>query len=298
MSKYATLDEKKNGSLPEHVDEDDDIQSVSILSRASASVTRSRHRVVDDESLKEPLTATDTDDPFYVFREDLYRKLDLVEENLTEYLRIVHQTDTAVNTHALNDSKKQLKRHLKNAESTLKDVQMTISLVEQDRDKFSHITNGDLYDRKALVNTSQERLSRAKQDMHSTAVKSKLMEDERAKAMRRAALQDDGREQTAFIADSAARTSLLMQQQDETLDDLDEAVVRVGNMATSIHQEIGQQNKILNEMDDDLADAEEKLGVVMGKLGKLLKTKDKCQLGTILALIVTVIVLFFLVIYT
>lgn len=93
MSQYATLDEDKNGSLPEHVeeDDDDDIQSVSILSRASASVRQ--HRVVDEESLKEPLTTTATeDDPFYVFRQDLYRKLDLVEENLTEYLRIVHQT--------------------------------------------------------------------------------------------------------------------------------------------------------------------------------------------------------------
>jgi syntaxin 6 len=47
-----------------------------------------------------------------------------------------------------------------------------------------------------------------------------------------------------------------------------------------------------------LQDAEEKLGVVMGKLAKLLKTKDKCQLGTILALILTVLVLLFLVLYT
>jgi len=176
---------------------------------------------------------------------------------------------------------------------------MTISLVESQREKFAHISNSDLYDRKTLVHTSQERLSRAKQDMHSQSIKSKLLEDERAKVMRRTAEDsEDQKEQTAFIADSAARTFLLMQQQDETLEDLDEAVVRVGHMATSIHEEIGQQNKILEEMDDDLADAEEKLGVVMGKLGKLLKTKDKCQLGTILALIVTVIVLLFLVIYT
>ena len=134
-----------------------------------------------------------------------------------------------------------------------------------------------------------------------THPKSRLLEDERAKAMRRmiAPQEDDvlgGGD--PFVADSAARTSLLMQQQDETLDELDEAVVRVGNMATSIHEELNTQNKILNEMEDDLQDAEEKLGVVMGKLAKLLKTKDKCQLGTILALILTVLVLLFLVLYT
>lgn len=94
-SKYATLDEESGGALPsqeEHHEDildndDDDVQSVSILSR--------RSRVVDEESLHEPLTSSpqeDVDDPFHVFREDLYRKLDLVEEGLTEYLRIIHQT--------------------------------------------------------------------------------------------------------------------------------------------------------------------------------------------------------------
>lgn len=180
---------------------------------------------------------------------------------------------------------------------------MTVSLVETNREKFSHITNAELYDRKSLVETAQERLVRAKQDMTSSSVKSKLLQDERNKAMRRALSENNGdeqhqKEQTAFIADSAAKTSVLMQQQDETLDDLDEAVVRVGEMATTIHSELDEQNKMLSEMDEDLQDAEEKLGMVMGKLGKLLKTKDKCQLGTILALIVCVIVLFFLVIYT
>jgi hypothetical protein len=31
-------------------------------------------------------------DPFYVFREDLYRQLERVDEALAEYLRVVHQT--------------------------------------------------------------------------------------------------------------------------------------------------------------------------------------------------------------
>ena len=48
-------------------------------------------------------------------------------------------------------------------------------------------------------------------------------------------------------------------------------------MAGEIHEEIGHQNKMLSELDEDLADAEEKLGMVMGKLAKLLKTKNKCK---------------------
>ena len=39
-------------------------------------------------------------------------------------------------------------------------------------------------------------------------------------------------------------------------------------MAGNIHEELGQQNKMLNSLQDDLDDAEEKLGMVMGKLPK------------------------------
>ncbi len=90
----------------------------------------------------------------------------------------------------------------------------------------------------------------------------------------------------------------MMQQQDDTLDDLNQAVVRVGHMADTIHEEIGSQNNMLKSLEEDLADAEEQLGVVMGRLAKLLKTKNKCQLGLIVVLTLVVLVLFFLVLYT
>lgn len=180
---------------------------------------------------------------------------------------------------------------------------MTVQLVESDRDKFSHIDDKELYERTALVHTSRDRLLRAKQEMQSEAVKAKLLQDERAKAVRRAganvlgARTDAERENTALIVDSQARQSLLMQHQDETLDELESAVTRVNFMAGTIHEEVGQQNKILTEMEEDLSNVEEELGMVMGKLAKFLHTKDTWQLGTILCLLATVVVLFFLVVY-
>lgn len=259
-------------------------------------------------SLVEPLTKTTTasadsnDDPFYVFRADLSRKLETLDEYLAEYLRIVHQTDTAVNTLELKDAKKALKRGIKNAEATLKDVQMAVQVVENDRERFL-IDDDELYERKTLVQTSRDRIARTKSEISSQAVSAKLLADERAKALRRnnnnlGARTAAEQENTDMIMDSQARTSLLMQHQDETLDDLDAAVVRVGAMAESIHEEIGQQNKMLDEMEEDLADAEEQLGMVMGKLAKFLKTKDKWQLGTIVTLFFIMMVLLMLVLYT
>eukprot|EP00529_Nitzschia_sp_RCC80_P041707 CAMPEP_0113475054 /NCGR_PEP_ID=MMETSP0014_2-20120614/18916_1 /TAXON_ID=2857 /ORGANISM="Nitzschia sp." /LENGTH=285 /DNA_ID=CAMNT_0000367949 /DNA_START=268 /DNA_END=1122 /DNA_ORIENTATION=- /assembly_acc=CAM_ASM_000159 len=260
----------------------------------SISIASSRRRFRDKQSinseLSEPLTSLDggggDGDPYFVFRADLKKKLDMLDEQLAEYLRIVHETDTAVNTHEYKDAKKQLKRHLKNAESTLRDVNMTVQAVESDREKFSHIDDGQLYERKSLVDTSRGRIQDAKDEMNSQSVKDKLLRDERNKAARRSgdgtlgATTDAERRNTDFVLDNQAQTSLLMQQQDDTLDELGAAVTRVGEMAGNINEEIGHQNKMLEELDQDMTNVEEELGMVMGKLAKFLKTKDPWQLRT------------------
>lgn len=188
---------------------------------------------------------------------------------------------------------------------------MTVQLVESDRTKFSRIVDDkEFYERSALVRTSRDRLERAKAELQSPAVLAKLRQDERAKAMRRATTdaaaasavtmteQNQQHQQNAAASDSlAARQSLLMQHQDDTLDELSLAVTRVNFMADSIHEEIGQQNKMLTTMEEDLTNVEEELGMVMGKLAKFLKTKDSWQLGTIVCLLATTIVLFFFLVY-
>jgi syntaxin 6 len=208
-----------------------------------------------------------------------------------------------VNVHEYKEAKKQFKRHLKNAESTLKDVRMTVQAVESDREKFPHIDEPQLFERQSLVSTSLERIGKAKDEITSESVKLKLLEDERNKAIRRSgdgllgARNDDERRNTAFVLDNQAQTSLLMEQQDDTLDELGEAVVRVGEMAEVISEEIQQQNRMLDEFDEDLTNVEEELGMVMGKLAKFLKTKDRWQLRTIFLLVLIIVIMIFVLLY-
>lgn len=291
----------------------EDTSQLDSISVASSKRRFGRKRI--NSELSEPLTTSGSivdeelgssvaGDPYFVFRKDLQRKLELVDESLADFLRIVHETDTAVNTHEYKDSKRQLKRHIKNADSTLKDVQTTVQLVEAGRDKFPHIDDAQLFERQSLVRTSRERISKAKEEISSEGVKLKLLEDERNKAVRRSgdgllgARTDAERKNTSFVLDNQAQTSMLMEQQDETLDELGNAVSRVGEMAEGISEEIQQQNKMLDQLDEDLTNVEEELGMVMGKLAKFLKTKDKWQLRTILTLSLIVFILFFLVLYT
>ena len=282
---------------------------------------------IGNSSTKTPTNSATTtstfigeDDPFYMFRGDLTKKILLVDQELNTYTTLVHTTDTATNTHAIKDSKKQLKRHIKHAESTLSDLETTVRVVERQREKFPHIHDTEMESRREFVRESKSRINDSKQLMQGEEIKQKFLRDERALMERRRGGSggDTGRGGTLDLEQGNASTSttnnnyngsginseeqsesmLMMQQQDETLDDLDLAVTRVGYMAESIHEEIELQNKMLTDLEDDLADAEEQLGVVMGKLAKLLKTKSRCQIGLILILSLIVLVLFFLVLYT
>jgi hypothetical protein len=78
--------------------------SVPAAATAAAACTRPTPTTIDRPS--EPLTQGEpqphqsqqlsskamSTDPFYVFRDDLYRQLERVDEALAEYLRVVHQT--------------------------------------------------------------------------------------------------------------------------------------------------------------------------------------------------------------
>jgi len=242
------------------------------------------------------------DDPFYVFKEDLLIKLEMLDDGLERFDLIVQNTDTAVNTHEVKEAKKQLKRHIKNAESALKDLQTTVRLVENKRENFLNISDSELFHRKNFISASLDRIKNVRTQMTAERIKSKLLADEKAKSKRRLGLlgakSEDMDEETEFIANTHASTQLMMQQQDETLDELDGAVVRVQHISENIHEELGHQNKMLNDLEDDLTNAEEQLGLVMGKLAKVLKTKSKWQLGIILIMSLIVIILFFLVVYT
>lgn len=251
------------------------------------------------------------DDPFHVFQQDLMMKFDLAEGSLEQLQHIVRTTDTAVNGHQVKETKKLLKRHIKNVDLALGDLQSTVKMVEKKRDEFPNIDKVELENRKDFIRLSAERIASIKTTMNSQDIKTKMLADEESKRIRRSgggvapsgsfnirSGTDIEEAQFLGVQGQYATTKLMMQQQEETLDDLDSAVVRVSHIASNIHDELGHQNRMMKELEDDLQNAEEELGMVMGKLGKILKTKNKWQLGTIMMLSLIAVILFFLVLYT
>ena len=104
-------------------------------------------------------------------------------------------------------------------------------------------------------------------------------------------------ENTRFIHDQQRQTQMTMREQDDMLEELDGAVDRTHNMAITIQDELKDQRNMLDSLESDLEETSDKMQFAMSKLQKLLKTKDSCQIWTIVALVIVLLVLVFLAIY-
>jgi hypothetical protein len=94
---YSQISDDSDRGRRIRVPNGDEYDGESSSSLRPTRSTSAAHTTSSD-ALSEPLNANgdeeagENSDPFYVFRADLYRKLELVDESLMEYQRVVHQT--------------------------------------------------------------------------------------------------------------------------------------------------------------------------------------------------------------
>mmetsp|Transcript_34716 Transcript_34716/g.62512 ORF Transcript_34716/g.62512 Transcript_34716/m.62512 type:complete len:136 (-) Transcript_34716:173-580(-) len=109
---------------------------------------------------------------------------------------------------------------------------------------------------------------------------------------------DDGNPEDDFISREIRQQKTMMKQQDQGLEMLGQSAERLSKISLGIHEELGHQNKMLDEMDDDLETATTNLSLVTIKTKELIqKSGGKRNFIIIVLLSIAVIVLVFLVVY-
>ena len=82
-----------------------------------------------------------------------------------------------------------------------------------------------------------------------------------------------------------------MKKQDMSLGILEEGVDNLNNMANGIHDEIQQQDKLLDTLDTDVSDAQNRLNQARDKMQALMQTNNKCQFWTIIILFIVALIM-------
>lgn len=136
-----------------------------------------------------------------------------------------------------------------------------------------------------------------KQRIDSPAVREKVDADE-ARSRREGtsdvhsalnhSLEEDN---TRFIRDQRQTTKQVIRQQDDSLVELGNAVDRLHAVGKEINTEVKEQNILLDELGNEIDTASTRMEAVQEILGKLLRTKDGCQIWTIVILCLILVLL-------
>lgn len=129
-----------------------------------------------------------------------------------------------------------------------------------------------------------------KTGLDSEAVRKKLASDKtrvKRSAKEEAALAMSSQlheENEGFISDQRAKTKMAIKTQDQNLGHLDKALDRLKGRADLINEEIKDQEGLIDQLGKDIDKNQAELGSVQDSLGRLLNTKDGCQIWTIVIL--------------
>lgn len=136
-----------------------------------------------------------------------------------------------------------------------------------------------------------------KNGIESTSVRRKIEEDElRSKRdsyddANSALISNINQENNRFIKDQKVQIQKSMQDQDKAIEQLGTQVDRLGEIGRTINTEVKEQSILLDKLETEIDDASTRMGQVEQALGKLLKTKDSCQIWTIVILALILIIL-------
>jgi len=241
-----------------------------------------------------------SDDPFYVVKDTVATHLANAQQLHDRWKQLLNTTDTYSNPEFKKTNSSVLKE-IKAAERPLNELKKAVEALARNLQQFHHISDAEIAQRRNFIESTEQALHEIKSSMQGPSATHKLKTD-KDRALRADATMGATNaremENTKFVGGQRANAQLMMDQQDRDLEALGQSVDTLGRMGNEINEELREQNIMLNKLDDDLDDAGERMNFVMAKLGKLLKTKDSCQIWSIIILTLILVILVFLVIYT
>jgi len=244
-------------------------------------------------------------DPFYVVKEKVQGLITKVSIDFDKWKEIFENSNTARNTE-FTELGKGMRVAVSSINVDLNDLAQTIKIVEQNRARFKDIDDNELNSRRKFVNDMKAKIQNIEETLNSLRTKKKIEKDERESLMgpsngRRmtTGMERERRQDSSdFIDDRKNQSQALVVKQDEVLDDMSHALGRLGDVASVINTELKDQNQILGQMDNEMDESLGSMGMVMGKINRILVKSDKGRICCIIFLIIVALVELLLIIYT
>lgn len=102
-------------------------------------------------------------------------------------------------------------------------------------------------------------------------------------------------EEDDFYGKGAETQKLLIKEQDDTIRGLAASVQRVQGMAQMVNEELAAQNRLIEDIDEDVERTDSKMKSVHQRLALLANDRDSGKYCVILCLLIVLVILIFLV---
>ncbi|EWM29217.1 syntaxin 6 [Nannochloropsis gaditana] len=121
-------------------------------------------------------------DPFFAAREELRNRVDYIQTQHENFLRLLQTTNTAPDL-SCRDLRDSLCREIEAAENQCRELEKVVAVVEKNRQRFRHIDNHEIGQRRAFVTKMKQSLVKIWNNLESDYVKNKMSGDRRDVSM-------------------------------------------------------------------------------------------------------------------
>ncbi|KAI5660840.1 hypothetical protein M9H77_20163 [Catharanthus roseus] len=242
-------------------------------------------------------------DPFYIVKEEIQESIDKLLSTFHHWERI--PPDSVEQVHLT----KELLAGCESIEWQVDELGKTIDVAARDPSWYG-INEAELERRRRWTSNARNQVRNVKKAVVSgkeaNGLSTSSADGMRRELMRLASPhQTEGSNQYPtqdnddLISSESDRQLLLIKQQDEELDELSASVERIGGVSLTIHEELLAQEKIIDDLGNEMESTSNRLDFVQKKVGMIMKKAGaKGQIMMILFLLVLFIVLFVLVFFT
>lgn len=236
-------------------------------------------------------TMSKSNDPFYVAKEEIEGSFNLIQAMVSKI------QNTPKNSPKISSMAQEVHAEIRQLECDTQDIGATIGIVEANPERFQ-VSGVELSSRKTYVANVEQRIQQLKATVRDVT-NSANVNSFSPGAMRQAPSnfaassssfdphhQEDNaaQEMNDYVGQARQGQKQLVQKQDAQLEELSKVTSRLNETALVINTELQEQQEMLSKLDEDIEKETEKMGIVMRRLGILMKTSDSRQLWLILIL--------------
>eukprot|EP00456_Euglypha_rotunda_P015319 TRINITY_DN14912_c0_g1_i6.p1 TRINITY_DN14912_c0_g1~~TRINITY_DN14912_c0_g1_i6.p1 ORF type:complete len:296 (-),score=43.39 TRINITY_DN14912_c0_g1_i6:11-790(-) len=215
-------------------------------------------------------------EPYYIIKEDAQATAERLQQNFHSWKETLDSGSTSEEFDKLT---KDVKKDIATIKANLRDMSKIIKHVESNRQRFLHITDTELASRSQFVNEMSSIVRDMEATLNSAVTKRKVDQDKRALL-----LHDEDRSQRtkehrsdmdSYVGDQRQHQLMIEAKQDIVLDDINDALTRLGFVADGISKELKQQESLINEITDEVDTASTSMQKALKQMDKLLGKSDK-----------------------